>query len=68
MPSRSVSPDWCSLSELELSLLRARSLEALRQKARRGEVETIRPYEDAHWGAINEGIDPGASAEDSDEE
>jgi len=44
------------------------------QKARQGQTETIRPYEDAHWGAINEGIDPGtmstqgASAEDSDEE
>ena len=29
-------------------------------KARRGEAETIRPYEDAHWGAINQGVDPGA--------
>jgi 2,4-dienoyl-CoA reductase-like NADH-dependent reductase (Old Yellow Enzyme family) len=29
-------------------------------KARRGEAETIRPYEEAHWGAINQGVDPGA--------
>ncbi len=33
------------------------------QKARRGEAETIRPYEDTHWGAINEGVDPSASAQ-----